>query len=350
MIYTVTLNPAIDYVVHLQSPLEAGKLNRSAEEEAQPGGKGINVSSVLRNLEEETVALGFTAGFTGQGLEEGLRSQGLTVDFVHVREGFTRINVKVKASAGVAADGERLEEDSEDGSDRKMEETEINGSGPLIREEELAALIRKLKTAEEGDTVVMAGSIPKGVPADIYADLADMLGKKHVRTVVDTTGERLLKTLPYHPFLIKPNHHELSEIFNVRLPSEGELTEFVSIYARELWSQGQEPGARNVLVSMGSKGAFLLDENGETHVIGCVGGRPVNTVGAGDSMVAGFLHGCLRSLESSGAIDYEEALLWGTAAGGATASSLGLASRERIDELMKELKAEEENDPSGYIK
>ena len=341
MIYTVTLNPALDYVVHLDSALQPGALNRSRGEEILCGGKGINVSAVLNVLGQPSVALGFVAGFTGKGLEEGLKEQGLVADFIQVKEGMTRINAKVKVRGSV--DEERKDVKI---SGKITEETEINGLGPAVSEEELQQLFGQLIKAEKGDTVVMAGSIPKGVPENIYARLAKMLEEKQVRTVVDTTGKKLLEVLPYHPFLIKPNHHELSELFGEAADTEEQIIALAKI----LWSQGDEPGARNVLVSRGSKGALLLDEKGEIHQIGTVGGAPVNTVGAGDSMVAGFLHGCRMSLQSADATDYEEALKWGTAAGGATASSLGLASRERIDELMKELKAEEENDPSGYIK
>ena len=290
MIYTVTFNPAIDYVVRLDAPLEVGAVNRAQGEDCVLGGKGINVSGVLAQLGCESVALGFVAGETGAWLERGLAAQGLKTDFVHLENGMTRINVKIKAG----------------------QETELNGAGPAIPESALQQLEAQLDKLAEGDILILAGSIPASLPQSVYERLLARLQGRGVRAVVDATRDLLVNVLPYHPFLIKPNNHELGEIVAA---------------ARTL----QEKGARNVLVSMAGDGALLLDEQGQVHRIGCPKGKVVNSVGAGDSMVAGFVAGYLQSRS------YAQALRLGTACGSATAFSLGLATKEKIDELLAQL-------------
>ena len=290
MIYTVTFNPAIDYVVRLDRPLEVGEVNRAAGEDCVLGGKGINVSGVLRELGCKSVALGFVAGETGAWLERGLAAQGLRTDFIHLAEGMTRINVKIKAGT----------------------ETELNGAGPSIPESAMQQLEAQLDTLQPDDILILAGSIPKILSQSTYERLLAGLEGHGVRAVVDATQDLLVNVLPYHPFLIKPNDHELGEIVGRELKTDEEIT----AAARAL----QEKGARNVLV-----------EHGEVHRIGCPRGKVVNSVGAGDSMVAGFVAGYLQSGS------YEQALRLGTACGSATAFSLGLATKEKIAELMQEI-------------
>ena len=299
MVYTVTFNPAIDYVVHTGT-MKLGEVNRSASEEMYFGGKGINVSAVLKELGISSKALGFTAGFTGEAIENGIRAMGIESDFVRLKSGSSRINVKIKAD----------------------EETELNGQGPHIDDSALEELFKKLDKLTDGDILVLAGSIPSSLPSDIYERIMQRLSDRKIRTVVDATKDLLLNVLKYKPFLIKPNDRELGEMFGVRLGSEGEIEQ----YARRL----REMGAGNVLVSMAGDGAILIDESGNTHRCGVCKGEVRNSVGAGDSMVAGFIAGSLEG-------DYEYALRLGTAAGGATAFSDGLASREKIDELLRQL-------------
>ena len=299
MIYTVTFNPAIDYVVRLDAPLEVGQVNRACGEDCVLGGKGINVSGVLAQLGCPSVALGFVAGETGAWLERGLAAQGLHTDFVHLENGMTRINVKIKAG----------------------QETELNGAGPDIPDEALHQLEEKLDGLTENDVLILAGSIPASLPQDVYERLLARLDGRGMRCVVDATRALLVNVLPYHPFLIKPNNHELGEIVGRILTTDADIT----AAARTL----QEKGARNVLVSMAGDGALLLDEKGEVHRIGCPRGKVVNSVGAGDSMVAGFVAG----YQQSGG-DYEAALRLGTACGSATAFSLGLATKADIDALL----------------
>ena len=301
MIYTVTFNPAIDYVVHLQGELKQEGINRNTAEEYQFGGKGINVSNVLRTLGVESEAWGFVAGFTGEGLEKGLQASGLHTDFIHVAEGMTRINVKIKAE----------------------QEAEINGIGPNITQEDMKQLYQKLDQIQAGDTLVLSGSIPSCLASDTYEKIMAHLADKDIRIVVDATRDLLVNVLKYHPFLIKPNNHELGEIFNTVLKTDEEIADC----ARKL----QEMGGRNILVSMAGDGALLLDETGEVHRIGCPKGRVQNSVGAGDSMVAGFLAGYLIKQ------DYSYALKLGTAAGSATAFSIGLAEKQDIDQLLETL-------------
>lgn len=302
MIYTVTFNPAIDYVVRLDRELQVGDVNRARGEDCVLGGKGVNVSGVLAQLGCESVALGFVAGETGAWLERGLAAQGLRTDFVHLAHGMTRINVKIKAG----------------------QETELNGAGPDIPESAMQELEAKLDRLQKDDVLVLAGSIPASLAQTTYERLLARLAGRGVRAVVDATRDLLVNVLPYQPFLIKPNNHELSEIAGVPLESDEEIT----AAARDL----QAKGACNVLVSMAGDGALLLDENGGVHRIGCPKGKVVNSVGAGDSMVAGFVAGYRQS-----GGDYDAALKLGTACGSATAFSLGLATRADIDTLLAEM-------------
>lgn len=299
MVYTVTFNPAIDYVVHT-SEVKLGATNRSEREEMYFGGKGINVSIVLRELGIESKALGFTAGFTGEAIEKGLADMGIDTDFVRLEKGNSRINVKIKST----------------------EETELNGQGPDIDDGAIAALLEKLDRLENGDTLILAGSIPSSLPSDIYERILERLSGKNIRVVVDAIRDLLLNVLKYRPFLIKPNNHELSEIFDIELKTDEDIEK----YARKL----QDMGAVNVLVSMAGDGAMLIDEFGKTHRCGVCRGSVKNSVGAGDSMVAGFIAGSLNG-------NYEYALKLGTAAGGATAFSDGLATKATITELLETL-------------
>lgn len=300
MIYTVTFNPAIDYVVHMPR-LQHGSVNRVREEDVFFGGKGINVSTVLQRLGVDTAALGFLAGFTGAAIEQGLQQMGVHTDFVHLDTGLTRINVKIKADM----------------------ETEINGRGPDIDNASLNQLLMQLDTLRNGDMLVLAGSIPHSLPDTVYEQILRRLQGRGVRTVVDAEGDLLSRVLPYHPFLIKPNHIELGGIFGQTLHSDSEIESC----ARQL----QQRGASNVLVSMAAAGALLLDETGTVHRIGVPAGKTRNSVGAGDSMVAGFLAGYLETG------DYAHALRMGTAAGSATAFSDGLATKEDILQLLNTL-------------
>lgn len=298
MIYTLTLNPAIDYVVQLARPLTPGVINRSQSEALQFGGKGINVSNVLRALGLDTVALGFIAGFTGMSLQKGLQDMGLTTQFICLPQGNTRINVKVK-------DGE---------------ETEINGAGPVITDDAIQALFSQLERLVDGDVLVLSGSVPKSLHEDIYAKILSRLQGRAVSTVVDAAGALLTHCLPYKPFLIKPNRQELEALFQTTLSSDEQIAQC----ARSL----QQQGARNVLVSLGGDGALLLDETNGIHRFPCPAGQVVNSVGAGDSMVAGFLAGWLQTHS------YPHALKLGIAAGSATAFSLALADKAAIDALL----------------
>ncbi len=301
MIYTVTFNPAVDYVVHADK-LKMGSVNRAASEEIYFGGKGINVSLVLGELGIQSKALGFVAGFTGKAIEDGVREKGIETDFVHLENGFSRINVKIKSD----------------------EETDLNGQGPEIGEKALGELFGKLAELKDGDTIVLAGSIPNTLPEDIYEKILEALSDRQIRIVVDATKDLLLNVLKYKPFLIKPNNHELGEMFGVTLKTNDEIAE----YAGKLKAMG----ARNVLVSMAGDGALLLDENGKAHICGVCKGAVKNSVGAGDSMVAGFIAGSQNG-------DYDYALKLGTAAGGATAFSDGLAKKDEIYRLLEQLQS-----------
>ena len=295
MIYTVTLNQALDYILRLPR-LSSEDVNRADSAKLLCGGKGINVSMVLSGLEVPTRALGFVAGFTGRALEQMLQAQGIQTDFVPLAAGNTRINVKIFA-------------------DRQ---TDINAPGAQPAEAEVEALFHKLEGLMSGDFLVLAGAVPSQMPGSIYEQICAKLQNKGVHIVVDTTGDALLAVLDYHPFLIKPNHHELGEIFGEDIRPDDE--EKIRFFAAKL----QEKGARNVLVSRGKYGATLLAEDGSTHSVGVVPGKPVNNVGCGDSMVAGFLAG----YADSG--DHKTALQWASAAGNASAFCEGVADGDTI--------------------
>jgi 1-phosphofructokinase len=295
MIYTVTFNPAIDYVVHTDG-FRFGEVNRSESERIYIGGKGINVSAVLAELNVRSIVLGFTAGFTGIAIERGVCSMGIEADFVRLDKGNSRINVKIKNDT----------------------ETELNGQGPDISEDAIEKLFRKIDRLTSEDTLILAGSIPKSLPADIYERILERIDGRNIRTVVDATGDLLLNVLKYHPFLIKPNDIELGEMFGTEFENDDDII----MYARKL----QEMGAVNVLVSMAERGALLIDEDGKVHKCEAHKGTVKNSVGAGDSMLAGFVAGLDKG--------YDEALKLGTACGGATAFSDGLAGKNLINELL----------------
>lgn len=300
MIYTVTFNPALDYVVWVDH-FTTGSVNRTAEEKIFYGGKGINVSAVLASLGYPSTALGFVAGFTGDEIERGVKTLGFSSDFIRVKKGMSRINVKLKSE----------------------EESEINGRGPEITTEDVNELFRKLEHLKAEDILVLSGSIPATIDSRIYEMILEKLEGRGILAVVDAEKDLLLNVLKYNPFLIKPNNHELGEMFGVVLENETAIVE----YARRL----QDMGARNVLVSMAGDGAMLVAENKEVYHLGVAKGIVRNSVGAGDSMVAGFLAGYLENK------DYAHALRLGTAAGGATAFSDGLGTREEIMRLYQEV-------------
>lgn len=301
MIYTVTLNPSIDYVVRLES-LVTGITNRTTSEEYYFGGKGINVSCVLAELDLESTAFGFVAGFTGEAIEKGIRNDKIITDFIKLEKGISRINIKIKAG----------------------EETEINCQGPHIEENELLRLLNKVDRINDGDTIVIAGNVPNTMPYDVYERILERIKNKKVRIVVDATKKLLLNSLKYKPFLIKPNRQELSEIFETEVSAEADIEK----YAKEL----QKLGAQNVLISLGGDGAMLIDEFGEKHKQGVLKEKVINTVGSGDSMVSGFIAGYEK--EHS----YPYALKLGSACGNATAFLSGLATKEKINELLKKFK------------
>ena len=298
MIYTVTFNPSLDYIVSVED-FKLGLTNRTSLELILPGGKGINVSTVLGNLGIENTALGFLAGFTGKEIERRLKEMGVASDFIEINEGVSRINLKLKSIDG----------------------TEINGSGPVISAEDVEKLMEKLDKLGEGDVLFLAGSIPTSMPDDMYQKIMAKLDGKGVMIVVDATRDLLLNVLEYHPFLIKPNNHELGELFGVTLENDQQIEQ----YARKL----QDMGAQNVLISMAADGAMLITKEGEMYRIGIAKGKTVNSVGAGDSMVAGFLASYTKEQ------NYQKALKYGTAAGGATAQSEGLATIGLVEKLYK---------------
>ena len=301
MIYTVTFNPAIDYVVRMTNDLVPGMTNRSDSEECYFGGKGINVSTILKNLGFENTALGFVAGFTGTAIEESVKQRGIKADFVRLPEGISRINVKIKGSA----------------------ETELNAQGPKIPDDAQKELFSKLDELKDGDILILAGSIPGSLPSDVYEKMIARVNDRKIDVVVDATRDLLKNVLKYHPFLIKPNNHELGEMFGTVLKTDDEIES----HAKKL----QELGARNVLISMAGDGAMLIAETGEKFRIGVPKGTVRNSVGAGDSMVAGFIAGFLKNH------NYEEALKMGTAAGSATAFSDDLATGQAIQALYEKL-------------
>lgn len=298
MIYTVTLNPAIDYIMRMDE-LHMGITNRSNSEEYYCGGKGINVSLVLAELDIPSTALGFIAGFVGDAIDKWVANTYVTTDFIRLRDGISRINVKIKAG----------------------EETEINGQGPDIAEDELEALMMKVDHIQDGDTLVLAGSIPNTLPDDTYERMLERISEKDVRIVVDATKQLLVNSLKYKPFLIKPNKQELSEIFDVDVQTKEDIV----TYAKKL----QDMGARNVLISLGGDGAMLVDEDGQIHEAGVIKEKVVNTVGSGDSMVAGFVAG--YEMKNS----YSYALTLGSVCGNATAFLPWLATKEKINELLE---------------
>lgn len=297
MIYTVTFNPSLDYIVRLDE-FVPGMTNRTRSETMFPGGKGINVSIVLHNLGIPSIALGFVAGFTGDEIERGAQALGVNTDFIHLSEGVSRINVKIKADY----------------------ESEINCRGPEIPDSAIAALFDKLNALGEGDILVLSGSIPPTAPDDIYERILERLQGRGVAFVVDATKDLLLKVLKYHPFLIKPNNHELAEMFGVTLKGNDDI----ALYARKL----QEMGAQNVLVSMAGDGAIFLSSTGFLSYSPAPNGKVKNSVGAGDSMVAGFLAGYAPNL------DLLEGFKMGVATGSASAFSEGMATQEYVLELL----------------
>lgn len=299
MIYTVTFNPSLDYVIQVDK-LVPGEINRTTHEAVYPGGKGNNVSVILSNLGHSSKALGFTAGFTGEALENMLKEFGCDTAFIRLPEGSTRINVKINAG----------------------EETEINGQGPVITEEAQQALFEQLDALKKEDILILAGSIPNTLPSDIYERILEHLQGRGIHFVVDATKDLLLKVLKYHPFLIKPNNHELGEMFGVTLKTRDEIV----AYAKKL----QKMGAENVLVSMAGDGAILLTEEGVIYEAKPPKGKVLNSVGAGDSMVAGFLTGYLNTGE------YEKAFRLGVVTGSATAFQYWLATKEDIVALMED--------------
>lgn len=297
MVYTVTLNPALDYVMKLKN-LRTDDINRTDGEEIYYGGKGINVSVILTQLGIPNTALGFLGGFTGKKLEEMLKNDNISCDFNYLKNGDTRINVKIKAD----------------------KEIDLNACGPEITKEDMQSFLRKLDGIKSGDYLILAGSIPNTLPDDIYEQILERVGDRNINCVVDATGDLLKNVLKYKPFLIKPNHHELGDLFSVQIKSDDDIVK----YSKKL----QEMGARNVLVSMAKDGAMLTDENGNVHKIGNAKGKLINSVGCGDSMVAGFTAGYIKTA------DYSYALRLGSACGNATAFSEKLATREEIERVF----------------
>ena len=300
MIYTVTFNPSLDYIVSVND-FKLGRTNRTDSEYLLPGGKGINVSIVLRNLGIENTALGFVAGFTGAEVVKRLEALGVANGFIQIEEGFTRINLKLKSVDG----------------------TEINGQGPVIGEEKVKMLMEQLSRLGEGDVLFLSGSIPSSLPDDAYRKIMKLLDGKGVRIVVDAAKDLLLNVLPYHPFLIKPNNYELGEIFGVELLTR----EAVVPYGQKL----QEMGAQNVLISMAGEGAVLIAADGRVFEAPAPKGNLVNGVGAGDSMAAGFMAGWMQKQ------DYEHAFYMGLAAGSASAFSKNLATKEEIYNVYRQI-------------
>lgn len=304
MIYTVTFNPSLDYIVSVED-FRLGFTNRTGSELILPGGKGINVSTVLMNLGIENIALGFSAGFTGDEIIRELEKMGVKSRFIPIEEGISRINLKLKSIEG----------------------TEINGRGPDISSEKVGLLMEKLKTLGEGDILVLAGSIPSSMPDDIYQKIMETLRDKGILIAVDATRDLLVNVLKYHPFLVKPNNYELGEIFQVKLDTR----EAAVPYGRKL----QAMGARNVLISMAGEGAVLITEEGDVYQSPAPKGTLVNGVGAGDSMVAGFLAGWMKKH------DYRHAFYMGVSAGSASAFSEYLATKEEISRVYKQMTGEE---------
>lgn len=302
MIYTVTFNPSLDYIIQVKD-FQTGQINKTTYEKILPGGKGINVAIVLSNLGHESTALGFMAGFTGKEIEHRLANFGCASSFIQVQEGLSRINVKMKSN----------------------EETEINGQGPKIQREDIEKLFKQLDQLTNQDILVISGSIPNTLPDTMYEQILERVQPIGCKVVVDATNTLLMKVLKYHPFLIKPNNFELGEIFGVSLTTRDEVIP----YAKKL----QELGAQNILVSMAGQGAVLLDEKGEVHQSWAPKGEVINSVGAGDSMVAGFLSGYLESNQ-----DTQYAFMKGICCGSASAFSENLATKEEVFALMDTMK------------
>ena len=301
MIYTVTLNPSLDYIAECKD-FTLGATNRTSSEIIYPGGKGINVSIVLSNLGDKTTALGFLAGFTGEHIDSLIKDMGISSRMIRLDEGMSRINLKLKSK----------------------EETELNGMGPNISIIDIARLYQKLESITEDDILVLAGSIPPSVSEGLYSDIMERLKEKKIKIVVDATKDLLMNVLDKKPFLIKPNIHELGELFNVKLDSADETLP----YALKL----KEMGAVNVIISMGKDGAMMVDEYGNSYTMNSPEGKLVNSVGAGDSLVAGFLH---KYLETG---NYEEAFRYGVCTGSASAFSSALATKEEVEKLYREIK------------
>ena len=299
MIYTVTLNPSLDYVVDVDD-FELGRTNRAVSERLYAGGKGINVSFVLKNLGFESTALGFSAGFTGEEIKKQIQERGITENLITVLNGQSRINIKL----------------------RGQQETEINGMGPDIEKEHIQQLLKKLSVLSPGDYLILAGSVPMKINDTIYYDILKTLDKKGIKAVVDTTGDLLLNVLKYHPFLIKPNIHELSELFSTEIKTKEEVVQ----YGLKL----QDMGAQNVIVSMAGDGAVFICENGEIYKSEAPKGVVKNSVGAGDSMVAGFLAGFCETK------DFAKAFKMGVCTGSASAFSEDLATKEQVRQVMDE--------------
>ena len=305
MIYTITFNPALDYIAQVEN-FKIGEINRTKTETILPGGKGLNVSIVLKNLEIENTALGFVAGFTGEELIRKMESQGVKTDFVKVEKGITRINLKISSM-----------------SENQVKETALNGMGPQITKNDMDVLFEKIQKVSTKDIVILSGSIPKNMDKDIYEKICKELKEKGITFIVDSTQELLMNVLKYNPFLIKPNKEELEETLNCKISTKEDIVNA----AKTL----QKMGAQNVLVSLGNDGALLLTKEDDTYYSKAPRGQVVNTVGSGDSMVAGFLAGYYQTQ------DYEYALKTGVAAGSASAFSIRLATKKDVDLLLKQL-------------
>ena len=305
MIYTITFNPALDYITQVEN-FKIGEINRTKTETILPGGKGLNVSIVLKNLEIENTALGFVAGFTGEELIHKMESQGVKTDFVKVEKGITRINIKISSI-----------------NEKKVEETALNGMGPQITKSDIEVLFEKIEKMSTKDVVILSGSIPKNIDNDIYEKICKKLNEKEITFIVDSTQELLMNVLKYNPFLIKPNKEELEETLNCKISTKEDIIDA----AKKL----KEMGAQNVLASLGNDGALLLTKDNDTYYSKAPRGQVVSTVGSGDSMVAGFLAGYYQTQ------NYEHALKTGVAAGSASAFSVELATKEDVDLLLKQL-------------
>ncbi len=300
MIYTITFNPALDYITQVEN-FKIGKINRTKAEKILPGGKGLNVSIVLNNLKIKNTAIAFIGGFTGEELKNKIENYGIGTDFIKVTDGITRINIKINSD----------------------EETAINGQGPQIMKKEIKELLEKIDKMKNNDIVVISGNIPNGVPKTIYETICEKLAKKEILYIVDATRELLINVLRYKPFLIKPNKEEIEETFNVKLNN----IEEIKTYARKL----QEMGAQNVLVSLGGEGALLISKDNKEYYSKAPKGKVINTVGAGDSMVAGFLTGFLKTNK------YENAFKMGIATGSASAFSENLATEEDVEKILHQM-------------